>query len=144
MPDQDIHTLLFELLDQHVMRRFTAYTVHIHPGDMGCRKQGLQFLLDFFRTEIPLDKLMIPAGCTGIHGRIGCAAVMAKQFIGQLMKGQGNITVFALRYPSADFTDLVRGITPPVTEKNHLLSYCPVIPGWLPAGQAYISLWIRL
>ena len=59
--DQNIDAPLFKLLDQYIMRIFSAHRVHIHPGDPEIWKFFEQLLLNPFRTKVSLHKIMTAA-----------------------------------------------------------------------------------
>src|SRR5580658_8574459 len=60
--DEDIDLLLFELLDQCVMRSFAAYAVYVHPRNAGFGEDRREMLFDPLRAKITLDETMVAAG----------------------------------------------------------------------------------
>ncbi len=104
------------------MRRLTPNAVDIHTGDPRLGKDFFKVFLDPFRPEIALDKPVVSTGRTSIYRRIDSATVVTMQLIGQFMKIKRHIAIATLRNPAANFANLVRGISPPVLEKNNLFA----------------------
>ena len=82
--------------------------INIHSACPYLWKHFLQFLLDTLGPKILLGKMMISTCLTGGQRRIYRSALMANQFVTDLMKIEGDVTLFAVRYPTADLTNLVR------------------------------------
>ena len=117
---QDINSPLLKLLDQVVVGMLTSHGINIHSCNPCFGKNLFKMLFNFFRAEIFLNELVIAADGAGIHNAVDRSAIMANQFIGELVKGEADITVFALRYPAAGRAYLVRKIPSPVLKEYTL------------------------
>ena len=127
---QNIDPLLFELLDQIIMRLFSPDTVNIHTCDLGFREKFFQLFFNFFCSKILLDELVASTGHASMHMRINCSAIMAMQFIGIFMKARDTSQYLQCGIHAADLANLVRRISSPVLKQDHLFIFCKRLLQW--------------
>ena len=109
-----VNRLLFKALKQFHDGTLFCCGIAIHASDSGIREKFLHRRLKFFGAKPQFFYLSRPATVTVGGRRARKPAVMAFKRIGLLMKGKGDVTVFASQGLPAGSTECKIGESAPV------------------------------
>ena len=121
-PDQYLRLSLLEIGDYPFISRTGTRRVEVQAFHFGCGEKCGDLLFHHFRSETHRPQFRNFAHWTLVGQLDLIPAIMANQFVTELMVRQSDIAVHAMGHPTTTLTLDHRSKTTPVLEQNRLLS----------------------
>ena len=118
--NQYICLSLLKICNDAFIGRSGTGGIQVHTGNSSFRKQNLDVIFYFLRSESTIAQVC-PLACRTLTGQlISIAAIMASQLVQSFMECQADITVLAFRHPSTCVTLNHRSKTTTVLKQDDL------------------------